>query len=147
MAWTTSTRRQRLPSNWNKLRQQVLRNNNNKCAGLPHPMGSPAQVAGGTPTPTGRWHAAGCNRQATDVDHITAGDNHSTGNLQPLSRACHHAKTTAETLARTAARHAMTQHKHAPHPNMQQTQNKNKTKRNEEKPNETRSRSLRERFT
>lgn len=147
MAWTTSTRRQRLPSNWNKLRQQVLRNNNNKCAGLPHPMGSPTQVAGGIPTPTGRWHAAGCNRQATDVDHITAGDNHSIDNLQPLSRACHHAKTTAETLARTATRHAMTQHKHAPHPNMQQTQNKNKTKRNEEKPNETRSQSLRERFT
>lgn len=147
MAWTTSTRRQRLPNNWNKLRQQVLQRHNNKCAGLPHPMGSPTQKAGGTHTPTGRWHAAGCNRHATDVDHITAGDNHSIDNLQPLSRACHHAKTTAETLARTATRRAMTQHKHAPHPNTQQTQNKNKTKRNEEKLNETRSRNLRERFT
>ena len=110
-------------------------------------MGTATQIARGTPTPTGRWHAAGCNRHATDVDHIIPGDNHSTDNLQPLSHACHHAKTTAETLARTATRHAMTQHKHAPHPNKQQTQNKNKTKRNEEKPNETRSRSLRERFT
>nr|DAM86331.1 MAG TPA: HNH endonuclease bacteriophage, HNH Endonuclease, DNA.52A [Caudoviricetes sp.] len=147
MAWTTSTRKQRLPNNWNKIRQQVLQRNNNKCAGLPRPTGTPTQMATGTTTPTGRWHAAGCNRHATDVDHITPGDNHSIDNLQPLSRACHHAKTTAETLARTAARHAMTQHKHAPHPNTQQTQNKNKTKRNEEKPNETRSRNLRERFT
>ena len=147
MAWTTSTRKQRLPNNWNKLRQQVLRNNNNKCAGLPHPMGSPTQTAGGTPTPTGRWHAAGCDGHATDVDHITAGDNHSTDNLQPLSRACHHAKTTAETIARAATRHAMTQHKHAPHPNNKQTTNKNKTKQNEEKQNETRNRNLRERFT
>ena len=147
MAWTASTRRQRLPNNWNKLRQQILQRNANKCAGLPHPMGSPTQVRGGTPTPTGRWHAAGCNGHATDVDHIIPGDDHSTGNLQPLSRACHAAKTTAETLARTATRHAMTQHKHAPHPNMQQTQNKNKTKQSKQKPNETRNQSLRERFT
>lgn len=110
-------------------------------------MGSTSQTAGGTHTPTGRWHAAGCNRHATDIDHITAGDNHSIDNLQPLSRACHNAKTTAETLARTATRHAMTQHKHAPHPNMQQTQNKNKTKQSEEKSNEAQKQDLRERFT
>lgn len=147
MAWTTSTRRQRLPNNWNKIRQQVLQRANNKCEGLPHPMGTAAQIARGTGTPTGRWHAAGCNGRATDVDHIIPSDNHSTDNLQALSHACHHTKTTAETLERTATRHAMTQHKHAPHPNMQQTQNKNKAKQNEEKRNETRNRSLRERFT
>ena len=78
---------------------------------------------------------------ATDVDHISAGDNHELSNLQALSHACHTAKTTRENAAAKARIRAAAAHEQPPHPsaratqtNKKEKQNKNKSKR-KQKPN------------
>lgn len=146
MPWTTSNRRQRLPTNWNKIRKQVLAKANYKCAGL-----DPAT----TPPPTRReahgvghrWHHPACDMHATDVDHIIAGDNHELGNLQALSHACHTAKTAHENAAAKARIRATAARERPPHPcaratqtNKKEKQNKRKAKTNE---SETRSETTR----
>lgn len=70
MAWSGSTRRDRLPADWKQRRRLVLERDGHSCR-----------------------H---CGAQATDVDHVRAGDDHSLGNLQALCRACHRRKTAAE---------------------------------------------------
>lgn len=76
--WAASTRRQRLPKDWQKRVRQVKRRDRNTCQ------------ACGKPAPDG------------DVDHIVPGDNHDLANLQLLcagKTGCHAAKTKAERIA------------------------------------------------
>lgn len=88
MAWETSTRRSRLPPNWDSdIRPAVKRRANGLC-----------QAA---------EHARDCDGTGTDADHIIPGDDHGMGNLQWLSRPCHDAKTARETAARNTKRASM----------------------------------------
>lgn len=78
MTWNTSNRAQRLPTNWPALRLLVLRRDRHIC----------------------RLRIAGiCITQATEVDHIVAGDDHSTRNLQAVCSACHARKSALEGVA------------------------------------------------
>ncbi|WP_136314327.1 HNH endonuclease [Actinomyces procaprae] len=96
MPWSTSNRRQRLPRNWPQIRAQVLARAHGQCQAINH--------------------APGCDGHATDIDHITPGDNHTLNNLQALSAACHLAKTARETAARNHARARLRQHPDEKHP-------------------------------
>ena len=139
MPWATSNRRQRLPTNWNKLRKQVLAKANYKCAGL-DPATTPPPTSREVHGDTRRWHHPACTMRATDVDHIIAGDNHELSNLQALSHACHTAKTTHENTAAKARIRAAAAREQPPHPcaratqtNKKEKQNKTKAKTNESK--------------
>jgi 5-methylcytosine-specific restriction endonuclease McrA len=77
MAWDGSTRRSRLPKNWPLLRRRVLRRDNHSCQ---------------MPFSDGRL----CGAEATDVDHIEPGDDHSMANLRALCAWCHARKSSAE---------------------------------------------------
>jgi 5-methylcytosine-specific restriction protein A len=74
--WEGSTRRRRLPANWQALRLNVLRRDNHTC----------------------RWTTNGqhCGAPATEVDHIhrTAGDD--MANLRALCTWHHRRKSSAE---------------------------------------------------
>jgi len=65
--YASSTRRQRLPANWNTLRRQVLRRDNYTC------------------------HI--CGRYGPRVDHVIAGDDHRPSNLAPICLDCDRAKS------------------------------------------------------
>ena len=79
-AWESSNRRERLPSDWSARRARVLRRDNYLC-----------QL---------------CRRaRATDVDHITRGDDHSDANLRALYAACHKAKTQREAVEARRAKY------------------------------------------
>lgn len=95
MAWSTSTRRKRLPADWDSIRVQVKRRANGLCEA--------------------REHDPRCNGYGTDADHIIAGDNHALSNLQWLSGPCHRAKTARESAARNRAR-AASRIRHETHP-------------------------------
>lgn len=84
MPWDTSTRRSRLPKDWATTRRRILHRDAGRCTAQPH--------------------APGCTGQATDVDHITPGDNHTDANLTSLSTACHKAKTQQEAQRARAQR-------------------------------------------
>ncbi len=72
MAWDTSNRTKRLPSNWLILRATVLRRDNGIC------------------------HVCG-KHGADQVDHITPGDDHSPDNLAAIHSApCHRQKSSSE---------------------------------------------------
>ena len=75
MSWNGSDRRQRLPGNWNMIRSSVLRRDGYRCQ-----AGEPGDR---------------CERRATDVDHITRGDDHDLSNLQALCK-YHHGKKSAQ---------------------------------------------------
>lgn len=77
MAWQGSTRRQRLPPDWQQRRISVLERDGHRCQ-LRYP---------------------GCQGRATDVDHIQHGDNHNLDNLQAACNPCHLAKTAREAAA------------------------------------------------
>lgn len=77
MAWQGSTRRGRLPRNWPHLRRLVLRRDKGVCQ-APFSDGSI------------------CGREATDVDHIEPGDDHSLTNLRALCHWCHARKSSSE---------------------------------------------------
>lgn len=132
MPWATSNRRQRLPTNWNKLRKQVLAKANYKCQGL-DPVATPpptsTEVEGGVYP----WHHPACDMRATDVDHIVAGDNHELSNLQALSHACHTAKTTRENAQAKARIRATATRERPAHPCARATQTNKKEKQNETK--------------
>lgn len=68
--WATSTRRQRLPRGWGRIRARILRRD---------PI---CKVCG--------------NAASVEVDHIVAGDDHSDANLQGICKRCHREKTQAE---------------------------------------------------
>lgn len=67
-----STRRLRLPSNWNSLRTKVLRRDNYRC------------------------QYPDCSLTARDIDHIEPNDNHNLSNLQSLCSYHHKLKTSLE---------------------------------------------------
>lgn len=96
MAWSTSNRRQRLPKDWPTIRARVIADAHGHCQAT--------------------THAPDCNGHATDVDHITPGDNHQLSNLQALSAACHRAKTAHESAQRSRARAAMRRRPTETHP-------------------------------
>lgn len=77
MAWETSDRRARLPSDWDARVAKVKLRDGGRC----------------------RWRlpsGARCPRSGTDVDHVRNDDNHDLGNLQLLCRRHHDLKTQAE---------------------------------------------------
>lgn len=83
-AWAGSTRKGRLPVDWPRLRQVVLRRCGVRC----------------------EWVEDGvrCHDKATDVDHIAPGDELGVelSNLQGLCRMHHLKKTSAEANAKQA---------------------------------------------
>jgi 5-methylcytosine-specific restriction protein A len=81
MSWATSTRRSRLPSNWDTIRAYVLHRDDWRC-----------QIRGPR-----------CAGRASDVDHIERGDNHAVKNLQAACRPCHASKSSREGRAAKAS--------------------------------------------
>lgn len=73
MAWSTSDRRDRLPSDWDARVRAVKRRAKGRCEET--------------------HHAPGCDGKGRDVDHVQQGDDHSLSNLQLLSGPCHERKT------------------------------------------------------
>ncbi|WP_186784337.1 HNH endonuclease [Streptomyces sp. CBG33] len=76
MAWNSS-RRERLPKNWESIRRRVLRRDGHACR---------------TVFSDGRR----CGAVANQVDHIVPGDDHRMEALQSLCTKCHSAKSAAE---------------------------------------------------
>lgn len=71
--WAGSTRRQRLPPDWERRRQAALTRDQHTCRA--------------------------CGARATEVDHINRGDDHQLANLQSLCHPCHRTKTQTEAAA------------------------------------------------
>ena len=80
MAWDTSDRKARLPSDWSTRRVRVLRRDGYKCQAR-----DSLNVM--------------CGEPANQVDHIKPGDDHSLENLQALCRWHHARKSSAEGAA------------------------------------------------
>ena len=70
--WKTSTRRSRLPKDWDRRRRTVLRRDRNTCYL--------------------------CGDWATAVDHVVNNDDHAFANLAAICQTCHTAKTQSEAL-------------------------------------------------
>lgn len=77
VAWAGSTRRQRLPPDWERRRRAVLARD---------PICQDGRAC----------HGLALSRE---VDHIERGDNHDLENLQGICVDCHRAKTQAEAAA------------------------------------------------
>jgi 5-methylcytosine-specific restriction protein A len=75
MSWSTSDRYERLPSNWEYLKHEVMVRDGGRC-----------QI---------RWDD-GCEGEATDVDHVDPGDDHRLENLQAGCGHCHARKSARE---------------------------------------------------
>lgn len=84
-AWTNSTRRDRLPSDWRILRTRILQRDKYKCQAL-------------------MIDSRICGDLATDVDHVRAGDEHGEWNLQSLCTWHHARKSGREGNAAAAAK-------------------------------------------
>lgn len=80
--WQNSTRRARLPKNWEAARRRILQRDNHHC----------------------QLRLEGCTGRATEVDHRVAGDNHDPTNLQAVCSSCHKRKTQAEAALARAPR-------------------------------------------
>lgn len=77
MAWAgTSDRKARLPSNWSSLRRAVMDRCGGRCEVL-------------------KKDGSRCRDNATDVDHVVAGDNNSMANLRGIC-AWHHARKSSQ---------------------------------------------------
>lgn len=94
MAWSTSTRRSRLPADWPHTRAQVRQRAGGKCEG--RDVLEVGKIG----------HAPNCDGRGNEADHITPGDDHRMTNLQWLSPACHIAKTKRENADARAAMNA-----------------------------------------
>lgn len=75
--WAGSTRRERLPADWQALRAKVHRRDGSKCQ---------VRLSSG----------AICGEVAVDVDHIRAGDDHSLSNLRCICDWHHKEKSSRE---------------------------------------------------
>lgn len=93
MAWSTSDRLDRLPPWWSKFTEKFLREN-----------------------PTCAIKDEGCQVQATEVDHIIPGDDHSLKNLQPACERCHAKKSSREGNAAKARMRALRRRPRDRHP-------------------------------
>lgn len=76
-AWAGSDRRSRLPADWYKRRARVLRRDNYRCTWIED-------------------SGLRCDEDATDVDHVVAGDVHDESNLRSLCRWHHNRKSGRE---------------------------------------------------
>lgn len=83
MAWSTSDRRHRLPSDWPDLKARVKARARGRCEA--------------------DRHDPRCDGTGHDADHIQPGDDHTLENLQWLNTHCHRAKTARESAARNTA--------------------------------------------
>ncbi len=99
MPWHTSDRASRLPKNWPSIRRKVLLRDGYRC----------------------RINGEGCQRHASEADHIVAGDDHSLTNLQAACRRCHARKSAAEGNARKAALRAARFRRPEKHPGRRNT--------------------------
>lgn len=97
MAWESSDRRSRLPSNWNELVKQVWARDKGRCTWR---------------LPSGKR----CPRKGSDVDHRVNNDDHSLSNLQLLCRTHHDKKTQREAWAGRAKRKQATRRPEERHP-------------------------------
>jgi 5-methylcytosine-specific restriction protein A len=94
--WQGSTRHARLPADWPARRVRVLRQQ-----------------------PTCRLAYDCCTTVSTEVDHITAGDDHRYANLQGVCSPCHARKSAGEgTAAHRAKGWATTRRAPEPHPGL-----------------------------
>ena len=87
MSWQGSTRRSRLPADWDKRRAATKERARGRCEGI---------SLHGEP----RWHVSECNGIGSECDHDKRGDDHSLANLRWLSTECHKRKTQAEKPSR-----------------------------------------------
>lgn len=93
-AWTGSTRAARLPRDWPATRQRILTRDHGICHICHHPG-------------------------ADEVDHLTAGDDHSDTNLAAIhSHPCHAAKSASEGGRASWARRGQRQRPEQPHPGL-----------------------------
>lgn len=76
MGWETSDRRQRLPAAWPKIRGKILKRDGHRC--------------------THTEYGIRCDRRASEVDHIEAGDDHRDANLRSLCTEHHASKSGRE---------------------------------------------------
>ena len=76
MAWETSDRKSRLPGDWIRRRQEVFKIHGRQCY----------VVEDG--------HR--CTAESTEVDHVSAGDDHSMENLRPICHRHHKGKSSSE---------------------------------------------------
>nr|WP_026246949.1 hypothetical protein [Streptomyces sp. SID8354] len=84
MAWSTSSRRERLPANWAQIRRRVLYRDGHQCTARDQ-------------------YGVRCAEHATDVDHIRPGDDHREANLTSLCGWHHRVKSSREGAAAKAA--------------------------------------------
>lgn len=77
MAWEGSTRRERLPKDWPRIRRRIIRRDGGVCVAL---------------YSDGRR----CELPGTDVDHIIPGDDHRDANLRLLCSWHHTRKSSSE---------------------------------------------------
>lgn len=77
MAWDPTKRKAELPKNWGALRRKVLDRDQHQCVVI---LGNGSR----------------CPNQATHVDHIQRGNDHSLENLQALCPKHHAQKSAAE---------------------------------------------------
>ncbi|ASU78497.1 HNH endonuclease [Actinopolyspora erythraea] len=83
--WENSDRKTRLPPNWSTLRKRTLARDKHQC----------------------QLKYNGCLGRATEVDHITPGDNHHPENLQGVCSPCHAKKSSAEGRANWGRKRAL----------------------------------------
>lgn len=80
MPWISSNRSDDLPPDWEAIRRRILRRDGWVC----------------------QIRSVGCEIDATDVDHILRGSDHSDANLRSACRRCHSKKSSDEGHARRA---------------------------------------------
>lgn len=96
MAWSTSDRRHRLPSDWTGRKARVKARAGNRCEA--------------------DQHDPRCDGTGHDADHHIPGDDHSDSNLRWLNTYCHRAKTARESAARNRATAALRRRPAEAHP-------------------------------
>lgn len=75
-SWSTSNRRDRLPSDWSKTRRRILKRDRHECQHRDR-------------------DDLLCGRPATEVDHVKAGDDHRDSNLSSICT-WHHARKSSK---------------------------------------------------
>lgn len=97
-AWSTSTRRHRLPPNWSAIRARILQRDGHRCTWIEH--------------------GQRCAERGTDVDHIRPGDDHDDANLRTLCQTHHKAKSSSEGGKASARKRAKRTREPEPHPGL-----------------------------